>query len=203
MSETAMHQVDVLVTGYVEATSNGRMRAAATITLLRGEPMILVDTGDAWQRHELLTTLADREIDPHEIQWVINTHGHLDHVGNNNLFPHATFVLDGDIARHGEYWQHDFSAGSLLISGPPGSTPVSVVATPGHTDHCVSVEVTTSEGVIAIVGDLFEYQGDSQDNAWRKWSRDLLRQQASRELMLAKARYIVPGHGAMFPVSST
>ena len=197
-----MHQVDVLVAGYVEPTRAGRVRTSATITLLRGEPMILVDTGDAWQRHELLDALAVREVDPHEIQWVINTHGHLDHVGNNNLFPHATFVLDGDVARHGEYWTHDFTAGSMLIEGEPGSVPVAVVATPGHTNHCVSVVVTTAEGVVAVTGDLFEHPGDSRDDAWQKWSRDPERQKVSRDLMLATAKFIVPGHGPMFPAAS-
>ena len=197
-----MHEVIVLVQGYVDETSVGKYRAGGTVTLVRGEPNVIIDTGDVWQRHEIVDALAAQGLDPSDIHFVINTHGHADHIGNNNLFPHATFVLDSDLSRHGEYWTHDFVAGRLLIDATDGSAPITVVATPGHTDHDLSVIVTTELGVVAVVGDLFEYEGDEIDNAWQRWSRNAEVQRQSRVEILAMADFIVPGHGDMFRVKA-
>ena len=150
-----MHEVVVLVQGYVDEISVGRYRAGGTVTLVKGEPNMIVDTGDAWQRHEILDALAALNIDPTNIHYVVNTHGHLDHIGNNSLFSHATFILDSDVSRHAEYWMHDFAAGPLLVDSTDGSPPITVVATPGHADHDLSVIVATDIGTVAVVGDLF------------------------------------------------
>jgi glyoxylase-like metal-dependent hydrolase (beta-lactamase superfamily II) len=197
-----MHEVVVLVEGYVEASGAQRQRTAGSVTLVRGDPNILVDTGDPWQREELLDALATADLNPADIGFVINTHGHLDHVANNNLFPHATFILGSDVARHGEYWTHAFDRGPLVIEATDGSDPIAVIATPGHTDHDLSVLVRTHDGVVAIVGDLFEYEADETDDAWRRWTVDAAQQQASRDSIRDLADYIVPGHGGIFRVRS-
>jgi glyoxylase-like metal-dependent hydrolase (beta-lactamase superfamily II) len=198
-----MHDVVILVRGYVEESLAGRQRAAGTVTLVRGEPNVVVDTGDPWQRNEILDALASQDLDPADIQVVVNTHGHLDHVGNNNLFPHATFLLDTDVARHGEYWTHDFARGPFLIEPISAGEPIAVVATPGHTDHDLTVMVRTPRGLVAIAGDLFEHAGDDRDGSWRRWSRDAERQLASRANVLELADFIVPGHGDIFPTAAT
>lgn len=194
-----MHDVVILVRGYVEESLAGRQRAAGTVTLVRGEPNVVVDTGDPWQRNEILDALASHDLDPADIQVVVNTHGHLDHVGNNNLFPHATFLLDSDVARHGEYWTHDFVRGPFLIEPIGAGEPIAVIATPGHTDHDRTVMVRTGRGLVAIAGDLFEYEHDDRDGSWRRWSRDPERQLASRTTVLEIADFVVPGHGDIFP----
>ncbi len=166
-----MHEVIVLLRGHAELTSIGNLRATATVTLIKGAPNVVVDTGDAWQRDDITAALDGAGLQPSDIAHVINTHGHLDHIGNNSLFPHATFVLDGDVARDGEYWLHDFKRAPYLIESAAGVAPIRVEATPGHTDHDLSVLVTTSIGRVAIVGDLFERGGDWIDNAWRNTGR--------------------------------
>ena len=55
---------------------------------------------------------------------------------------------------------------------------------------------------IAVAGDLFEYEGDWNDNSWRAWSKDPSTQEASRRRVLALADYIIPGHGDRFKVPS-
>ncbi|MGH7592570.1 MAG: MBL fold metallo-hydrolase [Gemmatimonadales bacterium] len=172
--------------------------AAGTITLIKGTPNIIVDTGDVTQRQELLDALARHQVSVDAIAWVINTHGHLDHIGNNNLFPGATFVLAGDLACGGEYWTHDFARGPLSIACDPAEPAVTVVPTAGHTDHDVSVLVPTAQGLVAVVGDLFEHGRDDEYDAWQHWSQDVPRQLASRARIRAVADYIVPGHGDMF-----
>jgi glyoxylase-like metal-dependent hydrolase (beta-lactamase superfamily II) len=190
----------VLVRGFVDAVKDGRQRAGGTVTLIAGDPAVIVDTGAPEQRQEILDALAARGVDPASIAWVVNTHGHLDHIGNNNLFLNATFVLDADLARDGEYWTHGFRKHPLEIASSNGGQPIVVMLTAGHTDHDLTVIVETASGTVAIVGDLFEYEGDWNDNAWRAWSKDPVRQQESRAAVMAIADHIIPGHGDRFKV---
>jgi glyoxylase-like metal-dependent hydrolase (beta-lactamase superfamily II) len=190
----------VLVRGFVAGATGGRQRASGTVTLITGDPLVIVDTGAPEQRREILDALAARRIDPAAIAWVVNTHGHLDHIGNNNLFPNATFVLDSDLAKDGEYWIHDFRQAPLEIESRDGGEPIVVMLTPGHTDHDLSAIVQTPVGTVAVVGDLFEYEGDRDDNAWRAWSKNPVAQTASRARVMALADYIIPGHGDRFKV---
>lgn len=200
MPRRTTRDVIVLVRGFVQAVAETRFHAGGTVTLITGTPHILVDSGGAEQRQDILDAFNARDLKLADVGYVVMTHGHLDHIGNNNLFPHATFVLDTDVSRDGEYWTHSFADGPLVIESPEHDAPVTVMATPGHTDHDVSVFVATDGGTVAIVGDLFEYEGDDVDNAWRRWSRNPEQQQASRDKVLALADAIVPGHGDIFKV---
>ena len=188
----------ILSRGFVEPLPGGRHRAAGTVTLITGSPCVIVDTGGPEQRQQILDALAAQRIAPADIRYVINTHGHLDHVGNNSLFPDATFILDSDIALEGEYWTHRFKQGPLEIASTNGAAPILVTFTPGHTDHDLSVVVETAIGTVAVVGDLFEYEGDWADDAWLSWSKDADAQRGSREAVIALADYIIPGHGDIF-----
>jgi glyoxylase-like metal-dependent hydrolase (beta-lactamase superfamily II) len=49
----------------------------------------IIDSGNHLAKNKLLTSLAEIGIDPLEINVVFNTHLHLDHCGNNNLFGNA------------------------------------------------------------------------------------------------------------------
>jgi len=195
-----LHEVIVLVPGFVGAIQGQRYPAGGTVTLLKGNPNVVVDTGDVWQRAQIVAALAEHGTAADDVRWVVNTHGHLDHVGNNNLFPAATFVLDGDLARDGSYWMHDFSRGPLSIPARSGDDAISVMLTPGHTDHDLSVIARAAIGVVAVVGDLFEHAADEVGGVWERWSRDVARQRKSRAAVRAMADYIVPGHGGIFRV---
>jgi glyoxylase-like metal-dependent hydrolase (beta-lactamase superfamily II) len=164
-------EIVVLVPGHARWTREGKLQAGCTITLIKGQPNIVVDTGGPDQREVLVAALAAAGVRPDEIDFVVNTHGHLDHVGNNNLFAGATFVLDVDIARHGEYWTHDFAKAPLVLGSANGDGAITVVPTPGHTDHDLTVMVPTGNGTVAIVGDLFEHEGDWLDHSWEEWAK--------------------------------
>jgi glyoxylase-like metal-dependent hydrolase (beta-lactamase superfamily II) len=195
-----VHEIVVLIPGYAGRTREGKLHAGCTVTLIKGETRVVVDTGAPAQRQELLDALDRAGVQPADVQYVVNSHGHLDHIGNNNLFPGATFVLDGDIARNDEYWTHDFAHGSLQLGAATGQRAIEVIPTPGHTDHDLTVMVRTDAGLVAIVGDLFEYEGDWLDHSWEAWSKHRELQQQLRDKVFAAADFIVPGHGPMFRV---
>lgn len=54
-----------------------------------GRRHIVVDTGMPHESHQLVAALAEREIRTVDVQSVINTHFHIDHVLNNSLFPNS------------------------------------------------------------------------------------------------------------------
>lgn len=51
-------------------------------------------------------------MEPDDINFVISTHGHSDHCGNNNLFLKAKHVLGQNISFGTEYQLHDFKDGN-------------------------------------------------------------------------------------------
>lgn len=80
---------------------------------------------------------------------------------------------------------------------------VSVTPSPGHTNEDVSLIVKTREGkTIAIAGDLFECENDTENSAlWASNSFDTHTQAKNRLKVLRRADIIIPGHGSMFDVT--
>jgi len=59
----------------------------ATAVLLSNGRHIIVDTGMPHEAHLIVKALEQRALKPTDIQMVINSHFHIDHVMNNALFP--------------------------------------------------------------------------------------------------------------------
>jgi glyoxylase-like metal-dependent hydrolase (beta-lactamase superfamily II) len=170
------------------------MRAGGTVTLvLAGGVHVLVDTGGPAERQLIVDALGRRGLAPEQIDYVVCTHGHTDHVGNNSLFPGATFFMGEDRSVGDRFESLDFAVGPVTVADG-----VQIIATPGHTSEDISVLVTTERGVVAIVGDLFENADDDRDQSWVRFSRDPPRQRRHRAEILSVTDLIVPGHGGMF-----
>ena len=185
----------VLRPGYTYLDASGASRAGGTITLVTGDEFrILIDTGGPGERALLIDALADQQLTPEQITHVVCTHGHVDHVGNINLFGDAEFLMARDRSRNDRFASLDFSTGTMTLAAG-----VQLMATPGHTSEDISVLVSTDSGVVAIVGDLFESAADLEDEQlWISQSRDPELQRGSRSVVLALADFIVPGHGDSF-----
>lgn len=191
------YEVKILKPGYCRRRSPTQMLADGTITLIKGPNNIIVDTGGPQDSKYITDALSKEGLGAQDITHVICTHGHGDHVGNNNLFQDAIFIVSHDISRGDLYTFHDFRSGAVYtIDGH-----VEVMPTPGHTSQDISVIVRTKEGVVAITGDLFESEQDLIDEElWRASSELPAEQEKSRTKILATADIIVPGHGEKFRV---
>lgn len=67
---------------------------SCTCTLLRGRShCVLIDTALSLQEGDLLEALHARGLEPADIDVVVNTHLHIDHCGNNSLFPRAAIYV--------------------------------------------------------------------------------------------------------------
>ncbi|XP_029944229.1 metallo-beta-lactamase domain-containing protein 1 [Salarias fasciatus] len=189
------YSVSVLKVGYCRPGADGSFRADGTVSLLTGPQTILVDTGGPWDRDFLLACLRDRGLDPADVDWVVGTHGHSDHIGNLNLFPGARLIVGYDWSEGDTYRQNPLARG-LPVSIDPH---VSVLPTPGHTGQDVSVRVDgTVAGTVLVAGDLFECCSD--EDSWRDVSLNPAVQEVSRQEALRTADLIIPGHGPPFRV---
>ncbi|XP_065072708.1 metallo-beta-lactamase domain-containing protein 1 [Ochlerotatus camptorhynchus] len=201
--EKKLNEIIVLNEGYsyMEQDDDSVMIANCTCTLIKSHDCnIIVDTMTPWDSDLLLQKLQENRMTPDDITWVVSTHGHSDHLGNNNLFLKAKHIVGTNISQRNRYFIHDFNSAPYRLSDT-----IDVVATPGHTLSCVSVlirESNLSPGLVAIVGDLFERRDDIADSAlWLDaGSEDPMAQRRNRARMAATADYLVPGHGAMFAV---
>ena len=54
---------------------------------------ILVDTGAGDNKDYLYSKLRENGVEPEDIELVINTHCHFDHIGGNHLFPNAKIAV--------------------------------------------------------------------------------------------------------------
>ncbi|XP_074555054.1 metallo-beta-lactamase domain-containing protein 1 [Halichoeres trimaculatus] len=189
------YSVMVLKPGYCRSESGGTFRADGTISLVTGPRTILVDTGGPWDRDFLLQTLKERGLDPGDVNLVVGTHGHSDHVGNLNLFPAAMMIVGYDVSEGDRYRPNKLSEGERFRV----DEHVCVVPTPGHTGQDVSVEVKgTFAGTVLIAGDLFECCAD--EDSWRDLSMNSTVQEVNRQEALRTADVIIPGHGLPFKV---
>lgn len=198
MSGSGNYHVNVLFDGYSRVTETDQL-ANCTCTLITGPQNIIVDTMTAWDGPKLKAALETHKLTPDDINWVVCTHGHSDHVGSNYLFQTAKHIVGFCYSYKDCYFAHDFSSGQELFIGHG----VRVVPTPGHTMQDVTVIVDDPhKGVVAITGDLFEREEDLRDDSiWKGvGGDDVVLQEKNRRKILELARWIVPGHGPMFKV---
>ncbi|XP_029382469.1 metallo-beta-lactamase domain-containing protein 1 [Echeneis naucrates] len=189
------YSVSVLKPGYSILQADGTLKADGTITLITGPKTILVDTGGPWDRDFLVVSLKARALEPEDINVVVATHGHSDHIGNLGLFPAALLVVGYDISEGDRYYANKLADGHSYII----DEHVAVVPSPGHTGQDVSVQVKgTSVGTVFVAGDLFECCSD--EDRWRHLSMNTSAQEISRREALHNADVIIPGHGFPFRV---
>lgn len=185
--------VEVVCEGYLRKENNVLLEAHSTATLIVGGPFIvLVDTTSPHLRNKLISGLHLRGLDPQDIDVVVSTHLHPDHVGNNDLFPNAVRYARAEEDPDPGYRKvrEDFE----LMSR------VRLFHTPGHTRGSMSVEVDTQDSRYVIAGDALP----TKDN-FDKWVTPGIKYDEdaalrSMETICYRADIIVPGHGAPFPV---
>ena len=158
--------------------------------ILGGREPILVDTGASHaaimdrlgmtgyvtEDMELENQLARHDLTPGDIRWILHTHLHIDHAGQDNRFPISTtvvinrreleFSVSGLMGEQypAEYIKHLIdrlhTPGALRLldlelSGPEEIIPgVRCEAAGGHTEGSMNVLVETAEGTACICGDV-------------------------------------------------
>ncbi|CAG9796722.1 unnamed protein product [Diatraea saccharalis] len=189
----------VLFNGYSKLCNDKEMLANCSCSLILGDHNIIVDTMTAWDSDKIITALAGYNILPDMIHYVISTHGHSDHIGNNNLFLKAKHIVGYSVSYKEKYFLHPFESGEKYYI----NENVEVLPTPGHTLSDVTVLVKTKEGTVAVAGDLFENSEDIENpTIWMSaGSENPALQRKNRAAVAEIAHWIVPGHGPKFKVT--
>lgn len=187
-------KVKVLLVGYFKWIGPNKCKASCTVTLIQdGKKNILVDTGTRSNQEKLIKSLKKEKLKPENIDYIIITHSHTDHLENLGLFPQAKSMNVFEVKK-GDVFQ--LSEDVLEKGEKQISKNVKIISTPGHTPECVSVLVDTDAGVVAVTGDLFVRKQVEK----AIFLEDEKIYKKSRQQILKMADYIIPGHAGMFKV---
>ena len=207
-----MATIDVIVQGYNYGSDQGRFGLSG-IYLVRGRRNILVDTSHVGRRENLIGGLARLGLAPSDIDLVVLTHTHWDHMLNVDLFKHAPIMLhptelDYAHAPHPEDWATPGYAGAILDQhkletirqGQEIDDGVWVIDTPGHTWGSLSVAVQQANGVAGIVGDAVPNAASAIRRVPYLIFGDEADARHSAEKILTDCNVLYPGHDRPFEV---
>jgi len=193
-----MAEIKVLIEGYA-GEREGKEHASSTTTLIKDNNInIIVDPG--MNRKLLLEKLKQEDLAPNNIDYVVASHNHMDHMLLAGIFENAKVLDDESIySFEGTMEEHD---------GKVPGTDVEILKTPGHDPFHCSVLVKTEKGNIVIAADVIwwwdneEQKTDMESllNHKDEYVKDEEKLLESRKKILEIADYIIPGHGKMFKV---
>lgn len=194
---------------------------------LEGSRKVLVDTSfstveaaarlspgsKVWrdQSQEIEAALASVGVMPSEVEFVILTHLHFDHCGNNRLFPQARFLIQREELRyaaapdpvqemayspicrgmHPDYLGTSFEVveGEVVIA--PGLV---VVPVPGHTPGSQAVLVESGGKMFGIAGDLLPLEENINSLIPAGIHTDIASWYRSARMLMSRCDVVIPGH---------
>ncbi len=193
-------QISIIKPGLLVRNNLGLiLQASSTVTLvIDGDYKIIIDTGILGDGEKIQRGLTDFKLSFKEIDLVINTHLHGDHIGNNALFSKAKFIAH----------ENEFPAklkNVEVISGEYKlNKNINLIETPGHTPGCISVVIVNPEDnrTYVISGDALPLK----DN-YLEWVPPGINYNPNIALESMKkiidiADIIIPGHDKMFSIES-
>jgi glyoxylase-like metal-dependent hydrolase (beta-lactamase superfamily II) len=190
--------VEVIKPGILVRNDLGMiLHATSTVTLISSDKHnIIVDTSITGEGEKILQGLSAHGLSQDDIDLVINTHLHGDHMGNNGLFRKAKFLA------HEKELPARIKNVIVIEGDYQLSENIKIIETPGHTYGSVSVVVKVSEKskIYVVAGDALPIK----DN-YLKWVPPGINFNpkialASMRKIVDLADFIIPGHDDMFEI---
>jgi len=185
-------------------------RANPTITQLIGEKAAIQISVDP------LEVLRQQDVKPEDVDYVILTHAHLDHVSNVRKFPRATFITSRvgfEWVTHSPYPQlvspiaipadalefldkEARRAGRLRLTEDreevlPGIT---TIRTGGHTVDHQMVLIDTAQGRVGLIVDNAPTYANLEQRVPVGSPFDVVAAAKSLDMVVQEAEIVVPGH---------
>ena len=152
-----MAEIKVLIEGIHKFLDEGKLRICSTVTLIKSDKNILVDTGSFLDKDKLIEGLKKEGLTVEEIDIVILTHLHLDHLINIYLFKNAKIFCKFNGKSSGQFHipSEECLKRTEIEDNIKIAKDVEFLLTPGHTPDSISVVVNTNKGKVVIAGDAF------------------------------------------------
>lgn len=210
--------VEVLLSGYSLDTNVG-LAGFCMVTLVEGVDVngerkrLLFDPAHVGRRVVLYEALAKRGLGPRDIDGVVLSHSHWDHIQNIDVFDHAPIMIHPferhySLEPHANDWATPAWTGTILErqklvdvqEGDQLLQGVHVVDMPGHTPGGIGLSVETADGLAVIAGDALHHARVALlgENPLIFWDRAAARDTISRVVKMADRIY--PGHDRTFRV---
>lgn len=186
----------------------------ATTLLIRGERTIVVDPGNHHTGFygQLGMALRRHGLEFSDVDLVVCTHCHHDHMASIFQFPGADLVLgEGETAFAHELYGREGIADKLARMGPITEVPrggrlelcpgVTAVSTPGHTPGHISVLVESGGQRTLLTGDATMTRREYEERAFSHWytSGQLITMNESLDrLQGLDPSLVLPGHDRAF-----
>ncbi|MCE7980872.1 MAG: MBL fold metallo-hydrolase [Caldilinea sp. CFX5] len=196
--------------------SNLGFLPVSSSTLIRGKKTILVDPNAAHVGFYgmLRARLAEFDLQPSDIDLVVNTHCHHDHTASNFVVRDKPLVLGEHELEtaHATYWPQYVEANFTgimsevqVINEAAGLVALDdgvwALHTKGHTPGSISLLVEAEQGRVAIVGDLTMTRDEYFLRKFSHWysPEQVAQLNASLDRVVAwQPEWVVPGHDQIF-----
>lgn len=161
-------------------------RKASSHMIDTGDGLILIDTGYFETLYQVIENIYALGFDPHDVKYIIHTHGHIDHCGGTKAFVELyggkTFIGKGDedyvngkldltwAKELGLTYDGAFEADVIMQDGDKitlGNTTIEIMAAPGHTPGTIAFFFDAEEnGRVCKVGMHGGVGGNSMTLEW-------------------------------------
>ena len=187
-----MVKLDILAVGNLKRDEDGSiLEAHSTSTMVRTDDrIIVVDTRSKFLRPEVKSSLRDLGVFAKDVDTVVLTHWHSDHVENLDMFPNAKVYLHAGCPKISQKYEEVTEDMDLC----PG---VRLVHTPGHTHDSMSVFVKADRNYV-IAGDAIPLEDNFRKKVPPALNYDRVAAMESIKSIVRFADVIVPGHGFPF-----
>ncbi|MHC4424010.1 MAG: MBL fold metallo-hydrolase, partial [Planctomycetota bacterium] len=202
--------IKILFQGFPGRAARGYLGWSSVVLIDLGK-RILFDAGNWSDREELIMQLSEHGLKPENIDTVIISHLHYDHVANLPLFTSANVIVgkkafdyvshDHDdpyvpmwIAEH----LHSIQARVRLIEADTRvDEHITILETPGHTPGCISCLAKEGDVRIVLAGDAIKNAYDYVAGV-AEMSFDKEASRKTIEKIQGVADIIIPGHDRPF-----
>ncbi len=188
-----MIQLDILCVGALERDADGNiLKADSTSVLIRTDKhLIVVDPSTKYMKPAVKTSFKQIGVFPHDVDIVILTHTHSDHIENLDLYKKAkVYVHKGG--------KTEIPGATIVDSDELEICPgVRMVHTPGHCTEESSVFVEADRKYV-IAGDTIPLEDNFRKNVPPALNTDARLAKESMDRIRKFADVIVPGHGFPF-----
>lgn len=220
MAQRSTVKVDTLLQGYRLDSNQGAIAFCSVVLLEAPDAAgalrrVIVDTGHTGRRGPLEAALARRGLGRGDIDIVVCTHAHWDHIENLDLFDRAQVMLhknerryikhphrndtgcpgwvDAVFERYGDRIR-EVEEGVEILPG------IEVVDAPGHSAGTIAITARTDSGLAVVAGDSVQNSTVAVQgrNALVFWDEALAARTVDK--LVAIADVIYPGHDQAFRI---